>query len=190
MNNCPAALALLCLLTGGTFAADRPPSKSDPVTLTFYVSGVECPSCVYIVNQSISDVKNVTDVSVSQGIENYANVTFDPRAVSVHQIAQAIVDSIPLHGRPYEPSLRIRVPDYAKNGNASRVDAVFARWKQWVDVTTVDKAKGEFVIHFLPLKADKNKQEPQGWTLDHLVRAVQDPPPRGLGLAFTVDSEN
>lgn len=190
MNNCPAALALLCLLAVEASAADKPPSKTDPVTLTFYVAGVECPSCVYIVNQSISDIKNVTDVAVSQGIENYANVSFDPHAVSAHQIAQAIVDAIPLHGRPYEPSLRIRVPDYAKNGNASRVDAVFARWKQWVDVTLADKAKGEFVVHFLPLKVDKSKQGPQGWNLGHFIQAMQDPPPRGLGLSFVLERES
>lgn len=180
------SLLLLSLLAPALRAANPPAAE----TLTFQVAGVECGSCVFVVQQSLSEVPSVRDVAVVQVIDSYANVTFDPQVVSAHQIAQAVYDAIPLHGQPYEPTLVVRVPDYAKPGNAAKVDAVFARWKQWVRFVPADKAKGEFVVHFEPLQADKTRKGPQGWTLQHLARALQGPAPEGLGLAFQVVRES
>lgn len=176
-------LTLLTLIPApATLAAER-----QPVTLTFYVSGVECGSCVYVVQQSVAETKGVSDVTVVQVIDNYAKVSFDPQVVSEHQIAQAVREGYPLHGMPYQFTLKLRVPDYANKGNSSRVDALFAQWKDSVLIDLVDKAKGEFVIHFLPLKVDAKKAGPQGWSLAQLTQAMK--APAGLGIEFTLQQE-
>ena len=173
-------LAVTCLI-----AEDKP----KPTTLTFYVGGVECPSCVYSVNYSISQLKSVSDVTAGQFIENYANVTFDPKVVSIHQIAQAVTDAAPLHGVPYQPTMKLFIPDYAKDQNARKVDALFAQWKSWVEVETADRAAGEFIIHFQPLKLDEKKAGQQGWHLVQLSEALSGPAPKGLGLKHTLAAE-
>ena len=81
-------LASIFLLPSFVRAEDKP----QPVTRTFYVAGVECGSCVYVVQQSVSETKGVSDAMVLQVIDNYANVTFDPKVVSDHQIAQAVLE--------------------------------------------------------------------------------------------------
>ena len=174
------------LLATCLIAADKP----KPTTLTFYVVGVECPSCVYSVNYSISQLKSVSDVSAGQFIENFANVTFDPKVVSIHQIAQAVTEAAPLHGVPYQATMKLFIPDYAKEQNSRKVDALFARWKALVEVETVDRAAGEFLIHFQPLKMDAKKAGPQGLTLDELTSALHEPAPKGLGMSFRLAKEN
>ena len=173
------------LLTTFLIAEEKP----KPTTLTFYVAGVECPSCVYSVNYSISQLKSVSDVTAGQFIENYANVTFDPKVVSIHQVAQAVTDAAPLHGVPYQPTMKLFIPDYAKDQNARKVDALFAQWKSWVEVETADSAAGEFIIHFQPLKLDEKKAGPQGWHLEQLSEALSGPAPKGLELKYTFAAE-
>jgi len=155
----------------------------ESVTRTFYVTGVECGSCVYAVQQSVGETKGVSDVAVVQVIDSFANVTFDPQVVSEHQIAQAVREAYPLHGMPYLATLKLRLPEYAKH--SAKADAVLGRWKDWITVKPVDQAKGEFEIHFLPLKADEKKAGPQGWSLAEFSAALK----TGLGLAFTLESE-
>ena len=174
------------LLATSLIAADKP----KPTTLTFYVVGVECPSCVYSVNYSISQLKSVSDVTAGQFIENYANVTFDPKVVSIHQIAQAVTEAAPLHGVPYQATMKLFIRDYAKEQNSRKVDALFAQWKSLVEVETVDRAAGEFLIHFQPLKMDAKKPGPQGLTLDELTAALSEPTPKGLGLKFRLAKED
>lgn len=177
-----ATLALICLLAAGSFAAETPSAGPRADTLTFFIEGVECPSCIYSVWQSINGIKGVSDINVQQRIDSYATVTFDPAKVSAHQIAQAVTDAWPLHGKPYVASLTLRVPDYGQEGNAAKVDAVLAAQKPWVKFEPLDKSKGEFVVSFLPLKPDKKKTGPQGWNPDTLTRALHDSAPNGLGL--------
>lgn len=165
----------------GLRAAEKQPA------VTFYVSGVECGSCVYIVQQSISETKGVADATVVQMIDAYANVVFDPKRVSEHQVAQAVREALPIHGKPYLATLKLHVPDYAKH--AAKVDGLFARWKDWVELETVDKAKGELLIHFHELKSDPMKTGPQGWSLAQFTAAMKSPNPKGLGLDFTVENE-
>lgn len=158
-------------------------SAADPVvTRTFYVSGVECGSCVYMVQQSIGETKGVEDVQVEQIIDNYAQVTFNPKRVSDHQIAQAVREAIPLHGTPYLATLRVKVPDYAKHKAA--IDQLFAGWKGSVTLVPSLEVKDEFTIHFEPLKADAKKAEPQGWSLAAFTEAM-----KGLGAGFTLVQE-
>ena len=165
----------------GLRAAEKQPA------VTFYVSGVECGSCVYLVQQSISETKGVADATVVQVIDTYANVVFDPKRVSEHQVAQAVREALPIHGKPYLATLKLHVPDYAKH--AAKVDGLFERWKDWVEVETVDKAKGELLIHFHELKSDPKKTGPQGWSLAQFAAAMKSPAPKGLGLDFTLEEE-
>lgn len=177
-------LALICFSAAALFAGEPAAPKPQTTTLTFFVSGTECPSCAYMVGTSINAVKGVSDVDVHQGTESQVFVTFDPQAATVHQIAQAVADSIGLHGKPYEATLKLRIPDYTKDGNAARVDALFARHKQWIDVITEDRPAGQFILRFHPLKADARKPGPQGWDIAALTRALSAPAPAGLGLSF------
>ena len=186
--------SLLAVLTIFGFAFSVPAAEPKPatpnlVTLTFWVAGVECISCVDVVSRSVADLKGVTNVSMTQAFDPYANITFDPAIVSAHQIAQAILEAPPLHGKPYEPTLRLRIPHYEKAGNAARVDAVFARQKEWVEVDTIDKTKGEFILHFLELESTDGKKGPFGWNPAQFEKPLSDPAPKGLGLAFQFETD-
>ena len=178
------ATAVAVLGCSITFADEKPAVKPHPVKLTFYILGMECSACTDSVRQSVSGLKSVTDFEPEEiGV---VNVSFDTHVTSAHQIAQAVTEAFALHGKPYEATLRIRIPDYAKDGNAAKVDAIFAKRSDWVKVTLDDREKGEFTVHFLPLKEDASKPGPQGWNPGHFGHAVHDPAPKGLGLAFTL----
>jgi|LakMenEpi03Aug12_release.lakeMendotaPanAssembly.Ray.scaffolds.fasta_scaffold71865_4 copper chaperone CopZ len=158
-------------------------SAADPVvTRTFYVSGVECGSCVYMVQQSIGETKGVEDVQVVQIIDNYAQVTFDPSRVSDHQIAQAVREAIPLHGTPYLATLRVKIPDYAKQKEA--VGKLFASWKGSVTLVPSSEVKDEFAIHFEALKGISQGTELQGWSFAAFREAM-----KALGVSFSLMQE-
>lgn len=179
MNSFRITLAAILLLPSFAQADDKPQS----VTRTFYVSGVECGSCVYVVQQSVSETKGVSDAMVLQVIDNYANVTFDPKVVSDHQIAQAVREALPIHGMPYLATLKMKVADFVKN--EPKVKTLFAGWKNWVEIEAVDKAEGEVLLHFLPLEADEKKTGPQGWRMELLTEAA-----KKAGLKFTLEQES
>ena len=163
--------------------------KPKPSELTFDVAGLECGSCVYSVYQAIKETKGVHDVEVMQTTDGYAKVVYDPKVVSEHQIAQAVREAFPLHGSPYLIKLRLRIPAYSGNGLAARVDAVFVRWRNWVDVEPLDRATGEFVLQFKPLDQNPAIAGPQGWTIAHLTRALKAPAPEGLGLEVVIGQQ-
>ncbi|WP_395745958.1 heavy-metal-associated domain-containing protein [Prosthecobacter sp.] len=140
------------------------------VTRTFYVSGIECGSCVYMVQQSVAGTKGVSEVMVVQVIDGYANVTFDPAVVSDQQIAQAVREAYPLHGTPYVAALKLKVADFAKN--AAKVEGLFAEWKKFLKLEVMDKGAGDLTVHFLPLEADKKKAGPQGWSFGQWMEAA------------------
>lgn len=177
-------LLLLCLL--GEPARSGAPQEAK---MTFYITGLECPSCVYNVTSSVADVKGISEFKIDSILDGYAIATFDKQKVSAHQVAQAVRDAYPLHGNPYTAALKVLVPDYAKGGNAAKVDAVFAAQKDFIKVLPVDKMKGEFLILFQPLKVDEAKKLPQGWDLEKFRDAIQAPAPKGLGLAFEIMKE-
>jgi copper chaperone CopZ len=181
---------MLCLgaLVLNSTAAEKKEFVPHPVTTTFYISNVDCGRCVDTISESVKKVKSVTGVKMDAAT-GYANISFDTHVSSAHQIAQAVAEAAPVHGQPYVATLKMRVADYAKAGNAAKVDGVFAKRKDWVNVETTDQAKGEFVIHFLPLKVDKSKEGPQGWNPGNFGHAVHDPAPKGLGLAFALLKE-
>lgn len=148
-------------------------AEPKPLTLTFYVDGVECPSCAYSVSYAIEQLKPVSEVECGQVIENYANVTFDPRQISPQQIAQAVTEAVPLHGTPYEATLKLRIPAYAKADHAKRVDALFASWKERVEAVRIDAETGEFILHFKPLPTQAEATGLRGWTLAELEQGLK-----------------
>lgn len=169
----------LLLVTGfGLLAAEKPVAN-----LTFFVGGIECAACVEVVRQSVAEVEGVTNVELEQRLDSVARVTYDPAKASAHQIAQGVMEAVQLHGRPYEPWLHLKVPDYAKGGNAAKVDAVMAKMKAWVDIALMDEKTGEFLVHFKALKKDESKSGPQGWQPEVLEKALSRPAPEGLGLS-------
>jgi hypothetical protein len=136
-------------------------------------------------------VKSVKAVLLgTQG--EYVTVQFDSHVVSYHQVAQAITDAGAQAGKQYAPWLKIRVPEYARADNSARVDALFAgkRLNQRVRIEPIDKARGEFSVHFLPLQLDPADPAPQGFNGGHLNHPIHDPPPRGLGLQFIYVTES
>jgi copper chaperone CopZ len=169
---------LLMVAGCGLLAAEKPVAN-----LTFFVGGIECAACVEVVRQSVAEVEGVANVELEQRLDSVARVTYDPSKASAHQIAQGVMEAVQLHGRPYEPWLHLKVPDYAKGGNAAKVDAVMAKMKTWVDIAVMDEKTGEFLVHFKALKKDELKAGPQGWRPEMLEKALSGPMPEGLGLA-------
>lgn len=169
---------LLVVAGCGLLAAEKPAAN-----LTFFVGGIECAACVEVVRQSVAEVEGVANVELEQRLDSVARVTYDPAKASAHQIAQGVMEAVQLHGRPYEPWLHLKVPDYAKGGNAAKVDAVMAKMKAWVDIALMDEKTGEFLVHFKALKKDELKPGPQGWEPEVLEKALTRPAPEGLGLA-------
>jgi hypothetical protein len=53
----------------------------------------------------------------------------------------------------------------------------------------LDKARGLFMVHFLPLKINPADKTPQGFNGGHLHHPISDPPPRGLGLTSGYGSD-
>ena len=185
-----------CLMIGFAQAAQekQPPAAEEkkkkmgtrpPVSVTYYVAAIEDAKEREALSTAVKQVKSVKSATVgSQG--NYVTVQFDSHVVSYHQVAKAIADAGTQAGKKYAPYLKIRVPEYAKADNAAKVDALFAgkRLNQRVRIEPTDKAKGEFVLHFLPLELDPTDPAPQGFNGGHLNHPIHDAPPRGLGLEF------
>jgi copper chaperone CopZ len=157
-------------------------NRPNPATVTFMVINAQCDLCVNSITDALKTVPGVTSVSGLTPESHQVKVTFDTRASSYHRVARAINDAREVHGLPYQARLRLRVPDYAKSGNAAKVDAIFARHAEWVQAVPTDPAKGEFLLMFLPLITEPGKKSPPGWNLDDFLHPISDPPPRGLGL--------
>ncbi|HSY20283.1 MAG TPA: hypothetical protein VK815_18200, partial [Candidatus Acidoferrales bacterium] len=135
------------------------------------------------IRTTVQKLKSATVVEVSTN-HSYTRIRFDSHVVSYHQVAQAMAEAGKSAGKNYDPYLVFIVSEYARSNNAENVDAIFAgkRLNTRVHVAPLDKAKGEFSVHFLPLKVDQTITAPQGFNGGHLHHPVSDPPPRGLGL--------
>jgi copper chaperone CopZ len=180
--------ALIAAFVSLAAAQEKKEVKPNPVKATFYISGMQCSRCVDAIEASVKKVPSVTAVNVSEA-GGYAQVSFDTHTSSYHQIAQAIADAEPQHGDKYAATLKLKAPDYAKADNAAKIDAIFAKEKQFVRVEAVNKNKGEFTLHFLPLKVDAAKKAPQGWNAGKFGHPIHDEAPKGLGLPFQIVKE-
>jgi copper chaperone CopZ len=189
----------LCFLAGSLIAApillaaaktdvDEDYAPHTP-TLTFHVPGLT-PDAVASIVAAEQKLKSVSSVKVDPA-HGLVQVRFDSHVVSYHQVAQAIRDAGASIGKPGEPALKFVVPDYAKGDNAKRVDAIFAGKKlnTRVKIEPIDKAKGEFLVHFLPLKVDPADSAPQGFNGGHIHHPISDPAPHGLALPSSYPTE-
>ena len=160
-------------------------------TLIFYLSGATGWKDADAIRTSVQKLKSATLLTVNTN-RSYVRVRFDSHVVSYHQMAQAIADAGKTLGKNYDPYLIFSVPQYAGSNNAAGVDAIFAgkRLNTRVNVKPLDKAKGEFLVHFLPLKVVASEAAPQGFNGGHLHHPISDPPPRGLGLVSGYASDD
>lgn len=170
------ALTAILLLGGLALHAEEKPS---PAKAVFVVSGLECGSCVYMVQNQLSHTSGIAEVEVFQGVEGYARVNYDPKLVSEHQIAQAVREAPGLHGTPYIATLKLRVPDFAKN--ASQIKALFAKWKPAVEMEVWDEKQGDLIVYFEELKKDSKGVFPRGWSLAEFSKSM-----KTLGLTFEI----
>lgn len=162
-----------------TLAAGNPTQ-----TVTLFVGGLECAACVEVVRQTLNEVEGVTNVDIEQRLDSVANVTFDPQAASLHQLAQAVGDSPQLHGQPYDSWMQFVIPEYAAGNNAAKVDRWIESLRPWAEATVMDRAKGEFMLRFKPLAKKAEKTGPQGLSAKRIEQALTAPPPQGLGLTM------
>jgi copper chaperone CopZ len=166
--------ALACLTL---HAGDKPaPGAARAV---FIVSGLECGSCVYMVQNQLSHTNGIAEVEVLQGVEGYARVNYDPKLISEHQIAQAVREAPGLHGTPYIATLKLRVPGYSQK--APRVKALFEQWKPTVEMEVWDEKQGDLIVYFEELKKDPKGALPRGWSLAELSKNM-----KTLGLTFEI----
>src|SRR5262249_47786277 len=156
--------------------------KRPPVDVAFFVQPIDSADEREALHAALQKVKSVTAATFGSHNE-YVTVQFDSHVVSYHQIAQAIADAGKAAGKKYDPQLKIEIPDYATADHAAKIDALFAgkRLNQRVRIEPLDKAKGEFILHFLPLELDPSETAPQGFNGGHLHHPIHDPPPRGMG---------
>jgi copper chaperone CopZ len=188
-------IAAACCAAPGLRAAEAEPTEAPSAphtpTLIFYLTGAENPKDAEAITAAVHKLKSVSRVDCNR-TRSYVQVRFDSHVVSYHEVAQAIADAGASLGKKYDPRLKVTVPAYAQPGNAAKVDALFAgkRLNQRVTIEAVDKTKGQFLVHFLPLKIDPAETGPQGFNGGHLNHPLHDPPPRGLGLECKYASDD
>ena len=186
-----SVLALACASRAAEAAKDDDAYAPHTPTLIFYLSEITAQKDADAITAAVSKLPSVRKVSADTA-RGFALVRFDSHVVSYHQVAQVIADSGAALGKKFDPRLKIRAPEYAQAGNAAKVDAVFAgkRLNQRVRIEPLDKTKGEFLVHFLPLQLDPAESGPQGFNGGHLNHPIHDAPPRGLGLQFSYASDD
>ncbi len=119
-------------------AADKPAPAKEANTV-FVISGLECGSCVYMVQNQLANTDGINEVEVLQGLEGFARVKFDPKRLSEHQIAQAVREAPGLHGMPYIASMKLRVPGFSQH--AAKVKALFEKWKPMIELEVWDEGR-------------------------------------------------
>lgn len=169
-------------LLGVARAADPKPA---PITMTFYIANVQNDKDVDAIKDSLQQVKSVTDVAGLTASSGWAILSWDAHVNGAQELAQAIADAKPSGSVKFEPTMKLRVPDYAKGENAAKIDAIFANYAHFVSVEPLNRETGMFVIRFLPLKPDPaTLGKPQGWSAKFFNHPIHDAPPAGLGLAI------
>jgi copper chaperone CopZ len=173
------ALAMLVLPLAAAAPKKQAAGPNDPVpsTRTFFIDGVKTDADVKAITAAAMQVKSVDAVAELTPASGFANISFDHRAVTHQQIAQAIRDA-----GAYQVSFKFLVPDYAKEGNAAKIDAVFARVAKRVKIEPLDREKGSFVLRFLPFTPEPGQPLGTGFNFGHIAHPIVDPAPKGMGL--------
>ncbi len=184
-------MVLVVVLAAHSAQAEDQPTdaakKPHPIKATFFLSDIQGEEDVVAISAAVKKLASVTSVDVSTEAE-FAIVGFDTHVVSFHQVAQAIEDAGNKIGRNFDPRLVINVPEYSQGDNAAKIDAIFEAkpMTERVNIVVLDKAKGQFEVHFQPLTLDPAATGPQGFNLGQLGHPIHDAPPKGLGLKFSV----
>lgn len=185
-----AFLALACFVAQPSFAAEakKKPGPKDyaPSTRTFYLEGVRSAADVAAITAAAAKVHTVSNIVDLTPASGFANISFDHHVVTHQQIAQAIMDS-----GPFKVSFKFTVPDYSRDAEtAAKMDAVFARFAKHVAIEPLDKAKGLFVIRFLPFKPGPAGQPlANGFNFGNIAHPIIDPAPKGMGLRIVQSAE-
>jgi hypothetical protein len=179
----PVLIATL-LVAGMTATAAQPKAKPgpkdySPSARTFFIEGVKSAADVQAIIAAaakVNTVSNIVDLTPSSG---FVNIAFDHHAVTHQQIAQSILDA-----GPFKVSFKFLVPDYSRDAEtAQKMDAVFARFAKHVAIEPLDKAKGLFVIRFLPFTPGPAGQPlANGFNFGNIAHPIIDPAPKGMAL--------
>jgi copper chaperone CopZ len=153
------------------------PNEPSPSTRTFFIEGVKSEADVQAIGAAVRRVKSVTAVDDLTPTSGFANISFDHHAVTHQQIAQAIADA-----GAFQVSFRFIVPDYGKDGNAAKIEAVFARFSRLVAIAPLDRERNLFVIRFLPFTPAPGQPQGMGFNFGHIAHPIIDPAPKGMGL--------
>ena len=176
---CTFTIAPLVPLRAAAAAPAKPgPNDPSPQTRSFFIEGVKSDSDVTAITAAVLKVKSVTKIEELTASSGFANISFDHHAVTHQQIAQAIADA----GK-FKVSFRFAIPQYS--ANAEKIDALFAKLKDEVTVECTSRDKGEFTLHFLPLKSGEAGPHGIGFNFGKIGHPILDPAPKGLGLKMT-----
>jgi len=169
-------LAVLAIfLSSSLHAADKPAAAK----AVFTIAGLECGSCVYMVQTQLTQTRGISEVEVLQGVESFARVSYDPKIITEHQIAQTVRDTAALHGMPYIASMKLRVPGFSQH--AAKVKALFEQWKPAVELVVWNEREGDLIVNFAELERDAKLVLSRGWSLSQLDEGL-----KKLGLAFQI----
>ena len=176
-RNLILALILVACAGAAEKKAAQPELAPHPVNKTFYVSGVNTPAEISAITAAIAKLPSVTAVKELTPTSGYVRVAFDTHRIASHLIAQTIMDQ-----GPFTVTLKFDVPDYASH--AAKLDAHFAHLLKTraVKIEATDRAKGHFVLTYLPIKPDPVDPRKIGFNPGHLGHPIHDAPPKGLGL--------
>ena len=169
-------LMLLACRPGQPVASDR------TETLTFFVSGLECVACAESVRQSISGLEGIESIRMREGMEGYAQVCFAPEIVTAQQIAQAVHEARPLHGTPYEATLRLELTGQKNPSELTAVKTLLANQKHAIEAEPFWDAADQILLRFLPLEKKTETRDAKGWSHERLSAALSQPAPSGPGL--------
>jgi len=185
------ALLVIAALDSNSLNAAEAKKKAGPKdyvasTRTFYIEGVRSAADVQAINAAAAKVNTVSNIVDLTGSSGFANISFDHHAVTHQQIAQAILDA-----GPFKVSFKFTVPDYSRDAETSaKMDAVFARFAKHVAIEPLDKAKGLFVIRFLPFTpAPAGQPLANGFNFGNIAHPIIDPAPKGMGLRIIQSAE-
>jgi hypothetical protein len=179
-------LPLAIAVAGGALAAEKKAKGKqadgphpNPVTRTFYIAGISSQRDVEKINAEVARLPSVTAVQGLTPTSGYVRVAFDTHAIFMHLIAQAIMDQ-----GAFTVTQKFEVPGYAEH--AEKLDALFAKLRadRQVKIEPIDKAKGQFLLTFLPIKPDPSDPRKVGFNPGHLGHPIHDAPPKGLGLTI------
>ncbi len=167
-------------------AADKDSgATTNTVTATFYISDVKCAACVSFLNDSMQTVPGVNMVDGLTETSGYARISFNPQKATHQGIAQAVAETIQIHGEPFKAFLKLRIPAYPQESNTAKVDALIAKQKDLVTFECRNREKGLFAIHFKPVTSPQPAGAASVWKPEQFLKAVKE-----LGLEARLVEES